>query len=32
MRTTITHNKYVTLRFLEDSDPISAKSAPKYYL
>ena len=27
MKTSITRNKYLTPRFLEDSDPISAKSA-----
>ena len=27
MKTTVTHNKYLTPQFLEDNDPISAKSA-----
>ena len=27
VKTSITHNKYLTPRFLEDNDPTSAKSA-----
>ena len=32
VKMSITHNKYSTLRFLEDNDPISAKSAAQTFV
>ena len=29
MKTSMAHNKYLTLQFLEDNDPVSAKYATK---
>ena len=32
VKTSITHNKYLTPQFLEDSDPFSTKSAANFYI
>ena len=32
VKTSITHNKYLTCQFLEDNNPISAKSATQNYV
>ena len=32
VKTSITHNKYLTPQFLEDNDPFSTKSAANFYI